>query len=209
MREACGAHHEAQRGRARAQNSICLPLRWIYLALVLMRILPACVAGVVLAVGCLMGCKGKNPVSAKPEPRATWMDPRVWTASDGRTLEGALVARMGEDGVVRRAVDGVFLRLPPRFLNSDNLSFLNNAFQSGSIPTTLPNLWYGSRCHGCNRAAHRKIGNRLLDPYERTRRQRCQMGPCRQSFLFESPIRRASAAKRTGDADERLGRFPR
>jgi hypothetical protein len=107
-----------------------------------MRILPACVAGVVLAVGCLMGCKGKNPVSAKPEPRATWMDPRVWTASDGRTLEGALVARMGEDGVVRRAVDGVFLRLPPRFLNSDNLSFLNNAFQSGSIPTTLPNLWY-------------------------------------------------------------------
>ena len=92
-----------------------------------------------------MGCKDKASASPAPkasEPKISWMDPRVWTASDGRTLEGTLIARIGEDGVVRRAVDGVLLRLPPRFLNPDNLSFLRGAFNSGTIPTTLPDVWY-------------------------------------------------------------------
>ncbi len=108
-----------------------------------MRILPVFALGAALMAGLLAGCKGGKPPEPKiEEPRAVWMDPRVWTSTDGRTLEGALVARMGTDGIVRRAVDGVLLRLPPRFLNPENLGFLNSAFQSGTIPTTLPGVWY-------------------------------------------------------------------
>lgn len=102
-------------------------------------------AWVLFSAVCLTGCKKKAPLALAPEPAApvvSWTNPRVWTASDGRTLEGALVARFGEDGVVRRAVDGVLLRLPPRFLNPDNLTFLRGAFDSGSIPTTIPGVWY-------------------------------------------------------------------
>ena len=81
-----------------------------------------------------------------PEPKAekktAWTGLRTWTASDGRTLDGALIARIGEDGVVKRAVDGALLRLPPRFLDPQNLDYLKNAFASGTVPTTLPDVWY-------------------------------------------------------------------
>lgn len=70
------------------------------------------------------------------------MGTRTWTAGDGRTLQGALVARMGDDGVIKRAVDGVLLRMPPRFLNPENLQFLRSALESGSIPTTLAGVWH-------------------------------------------------------------------
>ena len=91
----------------------------------------------------LAGCKGKPPApAASADSQPSWTAQRVWTANDGRTLEGTLVARLGEDGVVKRAVDGVLLRLPPKFLDADNLAFLRGAFGSGAIPATLPGVWY-------------------------------------------------------------------
>lgn len=110
------------------------------------RILPMIGIAAALAGLVLSGCKGKPPGNAggaaAAEAQAAWGSPRVWTASDGRTLEGALVARIGEDGVVKRAVDGMLLRLPPRFLDEANLTFLRGALGSGAIPGTLPDVWY-------------------------------------------------------------------
>lgn len=99
----------------------------------------------VLAGVSLGGCdklQGPPPPAPATESETRWTASRVWTSSDGRTLEGALVARIGEDGVVKRAADGVLLRLPPRFLDPANLSFLRDAFGSGRVPLTLPGVWY-------------------------------------------------------------------
>jgi hypothetical protein len=96
-----------------------------------------------LAVSFLAACQPPPPLPAAGKIASqAWMASRTWTAGDGRTLEGALVARMGEDGVVQRAADGVLLRLPPRFLNPENLNFLRSAIGSGSIPSKLTGVWY-------------------------------------------------------------------
>jgi hypothetical protein len=89
------------------------------------------------------GTKGEGNASGggvKAGP--DWMAPRTWISGDGRTLEGALVARIGEDGVLRRSPDGVVLRLPPRFLSPDSVNFLRSALESGTIPTTLSDVWF-------------------------------------------------------------------
>lgn len=98
----------------------------------------------VFAFGALCGCDLKPPAPPPPAAAARnpFLDSRTWTAADGRTLEGALVARMGDVGVVSRAVDGVPLRMPPSLLNAENAKFLRDAFESGLVPTTLSNVWH-------------------------------------------------------------------
>lgn len=99
----------------------------------------------VLALSALFwgGCQPPPPGAAgKLAGEAAWMASRTWTSGDGRTLEGALVAHMGEDGVIKRAVDGALLRMPPRFLNAENLQFMRSALESGSVPATLPGVWH-------------------------------------------------------------------
>jgi hypothetical protein len=99
--------------------------------------------GAGLAVLFLAACQPPPPSAAgKIAAQAAWMANRTWTAGDGRVMEGALVARMGEDGVIRRAGDGALLRMAPRFLNQENFDFLTSALGSGSIPTTLSGVWY-------------------------------------------------------------------
>lgn len=95
-------------------------------------------------VGLLWGCSAKPPAppDVAAEAQTSWLGKRMWTAADGRTLEGALAARMGDAGVVLRAVDGVPLRLPARLLNAENAKFLNDAMASGVVPTTLADVWH-------------------------------------------------------------------
>ncbi len=88
----------------------------------------------------LTGCQDRPSPPARAD--RAWAQPRVWTASDGRTMEGALVARMGEEGIIRRTVDGVLLRMPPRLLDAENLQFLRGALSGGAVPVTLPDVWY-------------------------------------------------------------------
>jgi hypothetical protein len=89
------------------------------------------------------GCKVKPP---EPPPvvdeTPKWMAPRTWTSSDGRTLEGALAARMGDDGILRRKADGKILRMPPRALDTANQAFLRDAIAAGVVPTTLSDVWH-------------------------------------------------------------------
>lgn len=110
------------------------------------RLLLAGAALGILAGGFLTGCGGKNlPPTAAEKAKASepnWTAPRTWTAGDGRTLEGALIARIGDDGIVKRAVDGMLLRMPPRFLNATDMTFLRDALGSGSIPSRLSDVWY-------------------------------------------------------------------
>ncbi|MBC8010070.1 MAG: hypothetical protein H7067_08235 [Burkholderiales bacterium] len=92
----------------------------------------------------LGGCKPPpSTKSTEPStPQVRWNDPRTWVAADGRTLEGALVARMGGDGVVQRSADGRFLRLSPTLLGEEGKTFLQQAMASGQISATHPSAWY-------------------------------------------------------------------
>jgi hypothetical protein len=87
------------------------------------------------------GCQPPPPAATQAVSQA-WSATRTWTSSDGRTLEGSLVARLGEDGIIKRSNDGVLLRMPPRFLDPANLAYLREAFASGGVPTTLDGVWY-------------------------------------------------------------------
>lgn len=119
----------------------------------------------------LGGCQPPPPSAADKlaEHAVAWTAARTWTAGDGRTLEGALVARMGEDGVIRRSVDGALLRMPPRFLDPDNLQFLRAAFESGAIPGTLGGVWHvrtkltipGGEAWVCNTDTATAVGPRI------------------------------------------------
>lgn len=92
----------------------------------------------------LAGCKQPDSTEATQPatPAARWTDPRTWVAADGRKLEGALVARMGGDGVVQRSADGRFIRLPPTLLAEEGKVFLQQAMASGQISGTHPGAWY-------------------------------------------------------------------
>ena len=96
-----------------------------------------------VAVALLGGCGGPPPPpQAVSAIEASWTALRTWTSADGRKLEASLAARMGEDGVVRRSVDGVPLRLPPKALNEEDKKFLQTALNSGKIPSKLADTWY-------------------------------------------------------------------
>ncbi|MCU0791741.1 MAG: hypothetical protein MUE42_02560 [Opitutaceae bacterium] len=93
----------------------------------------------------LLGLGACKPPPPPPEDAASairWSDPRTWVSADGRTLEGALVARLGDDGVIRRAADGRFVRMPPTLLAEEGRTFLQQALESGKISTTHADAWY-------------------------------------------------------------------
>ncbi len=99
-----------------------------------------CAVAGLFQAGCQKGPAA--PPSGPSKAERDYLSSRTWTSSDGRTLEGALVARFGEDGVIRRSADGALLRMPLRFLDQDNLRFLQDAFGSGAVPATIPGVWY-------------------------------------------------------------------
>ena len=102
-----------------------------------------CLLGLALAsLGA--GCRGSAPdktEAAKPAA-PDWSVSRIWTSRDGRTLEGMLVARMKQDGIIRRASDRRLLRMPPGLLNDEGRGFLSQALASGDLATTMGDAWY-------------------------------------------------------------------
>ena len=90
------------------------------------------------------GCGGSAPDKAKEAtaPVLDWSAPRTWISRDGRTLDGTLVARMKQDGVIRRASDHRLLRMPPHLLNAEGQDFLTRAMASGDLATTSGDAWY-------------------------------------------------------------------
>ena len=99
-----------------------------------------CLTLALLAAGCGRSRSGKSETTKPDTP--DWLASRTWIARDGRTLEGMLVARMKQDGVIRRASDRRLLRMPPGLLNDEGRDFLARAVASGELPTTSNEAWY-------------------------------------------------------------------
>ena len=53
-----------------------------------------------------------------------------------------MIARLGNDGVIRRGVDGRFMRMPPTLLAEEGRTFLRDALASGQLATTHSDAWY-------------------------------------------------------------------
>jgi hypothetical protein len=95
---------------------------------------------VFFVTGCGVSAPDKSEETRDKAPN--WSAPRTWSSRDGRTLEGTLVARMKQDGVIRRTSDHRVLRMPPSLLDDEGRGFLTQAVASGTLATTLSDVWY-------------------------------------------------------------------